>query len=123
MASRKKTNGAAADFLSAARASGRETITLPGMDRKVVVRALSALEVERISKSCQKPGTDGTKNAHYDNEKLTLCIIVASLTDEKGKRIIPEGREHELRELPNRIVAVLQTAALRINGLGADAGN
>lgn len=118
---KKKAN--AVDFLSAARASGKETITLPGMDGEFVVRALSAAEVQRISDLHRKPGTDGSKNDHYDNEAMTLAIIAASITDKNGNRVIPEGREAEMRDLPNRVYMPLQSAALRINGLGVDAGN
>lgn len=123
--SRKTMNGA--DFLAAAKAAGkREKVACPGLAREVYARALSGAEVERISALAVKEGGDPGDPKAYDNARLILLTVGAAIVDARGKRLVPEGREHELPELPNAIYAALRDKALRVNGMAGDqesAGN
>ncbi len=115
--------GKKSDFLTAARAAGRsEQLEFPEIGYTVFARALSAADVRRITASSLKPGkkpTDGEDA--YDDDKLSLAIVAASIVDEQGARVIPEGREADLSDLPNAIYTALQQAALRVNGMGGEA--
>jgi hypothetical protein len=116
---------AAKDFLSAAKAARtREAITIPGMDCALYARALSATEVRLIGDACLLPGKNPTDGDGYDDAAMTLAIIGASVVDEAGERVIPEGRESEIDELPHTTKAALQRAAFQANGmLAAIEGN
>lgn len=121
MANRKKQSG---DFLSQAKAAGqREKVEPPGMDMDVYAVTLSYGEVRRITEACLKPGRKVDEGDAYDDDKLTQMLVAASIQDANGDRLIPEGREAELFGLPNPIQIALQNAALRVNGMGAAAGN
>lgn len=115
--------GKKGDFLSAARAAGsREQLDFPDLGWTVFARALSAADVRRITAASLKPGkkpTDGEDA--YDDDKLTLAIVAASIVDAGGERVVPEGREAELSDLPNAIYTALQQASLRVNGMGGEA--
>jgi hypothetical protein len=113
------------DFLSAAKASSRrEKIEIEGLP-VVYAQPLTEEDVEAISARCLLPGKkpeDGD-NA-YDNRKLTREIVCASIVDAKGRRVIPEGKEAELRKLPAHVSRALVQHALRVNGMtGESAGN
>lgn len=120
--SKKKTGPV--DFLTAAKtAIGREPIELPALGVTVYAKALSAAEVRRISESCVKPGKKAA-DGDFDNEKLALLLVAASIVNEDGDRLIPDGREAEMADMPNAMFSALQAAALRVNGMGgAVAGN
>ncbi len=109
------------DFLSDLRTSVlTEKIDLPGMKQKTYARALSAAEVRRISAACLLPGKTVADADAFDTDRLTECIVAAAIVDAKGHRLIPEGRESEMYDLPNRVYTTLQSAALRANGMGGD---
>lgn len=114
---RKKTGPV--DFLTAAKtAIGREPVEIAGLPT-VYAKPLSAAAVRRISESCIKPGKKaGDGESAFDNEKMALLIVAASIVDENDERLIPEGREGELADLPNATFTALQSAALKANGMG-----
>lgn len=113
----KRTGG---DFLTAAKAVGqRQRVDVPGIDRAVYACTLSAADVRQITESCILPGKKATDGeAAFDENRLTLMLIAASIQDAQGKRLIPDGRESEIDEIPNAIKAALQSAALAVNGMG-----
>lgn len=108
------------DFLAKAKASSiSKTIELLGM--KVVVRALSVQEMETVYASCLLPGkSEADGEVAYDNKKVGLHMIASCVFDENGNRLIPEGREDELRDLPHSVYQPLQSAVLKLNGLSAE---
>ncbi len=110
------------DFLSRAKAAAlSKDVPLPSMDMTVTVRALSVGEMDVISDACLNDGKDVGDDDAFDNKKLIHHVIAASAVDENGDRLIPEGRESEVKDLPNVVYAPLQTAALSVNGMsGAD---
>lgn len=108
------------DFLSIAKAgSPSEVVVIPSTGQRVHARALSAAAVRKITAAALRPGkkpTDG--DDAFDEDALTTAIIAASITDAHGERLVPEGREAELADLPNALYLQLQAAALRVNGMG-----
>jgi len=118
MATRKK-----GDFLSQAKSAGhQEKVDVQGVDMDVYACTLSRAQVRQITESCLRPGKKMTDADGYDEDKLTQRIVAASIVDAKGVRLVPEGREHELDDLPNPVQMALQVAAFRVNGMGG-AGN
>lgn len=65
------------------------------------------------------------KNAkgEADEEKLATAIVAVSIVDADGNRLIPDGEEDGLLELPQAYFLALQNAALKANGLGGSGGN
>ncbi len=121
MAARKTRTG---DFLTLAKAAGqREKVDIPGMDMDVYAVTLSHGDVRRITEAALRPGKSAGDDGAYDDDKLTQLLVSASIEDEKGGRLIPEGREAELEELPNPIQLAIQAASLRVNGMGPAEGN
>lgn len=122
MTTRKKPRANGFDFLAAAKqAGGRERVKLPGLAREVYVRMVSRAEMTRIQEASLKPGGKSSDPDAYDNERLVLLTVAAAAVDARGRRLIPEGREQELLDIPFAIQNALQTAALRINGMSAEA--
>ena len=114
------------DFLAQAKAATRqEKVDLPELDCDVYARTLSAANVRRITEACLLPGKKLTDTGDVlDDDRLTLAIVGASIVDVKGVRLIDEGRESEIDDMPNSIKTALQLAALRVNRMGApDSGN
>ncbi len=111
------------DFLTAAKASARrEKVELDGLPT-VYAQPLTEEEIEAISNRCLLPGKkpeDG--DSAFDNRKLMREIVGATIVDGRGKRVIPEGNEDELRKMPAQVSRVLVQVALAANGM-AQAGN
>jgi len=113
------------DFLTKAKASVKtESVPLPSMKMTVTARGLSVDNMDMIIEKCTLPGKtmahDGV--SAIDNSLQIIHIVAASIVDDDGSRLIPEGRERELKELPQAVYGALQTAALRVNGMsGVDA--
>lgn len=127
---RKKTlNGKAPpDFLAMGKASNRiEKLNLVGFDMDVYATALSKREVVMITESCVLPGKKATDGeGAIDNDKLAAAMIAATITDKKGRRLVPVGRESELEEFGAENYTIMQNVTLRINGMLVDtdtAGN
>lgn len=121
MAARKNRAG---DFIAQAKAAGRrEKVDVPGMDMDVYAVTLTHGAVRRITEACLKDGRKPDEADAYDEDMLTQMMVSASIVDGDGERLIPEGRESEIEDLPNPIQLALQSAALRVNGMGAAAGN
>jgi len=117
-APRKAVNGA--DFLTAAKAAGRrEKIDIEGVEFDAYARTMSAAEHRRLGEASLKPGGKPGNRADYDDDALTQYVIAACVVDAEGARLIPEGREAELEDLPSQVRAALQKAVLRVNGMDA----
>jgi hypothetical protein len=99
--------------------SRMDPVEIPGLDMKVFVRQLSAAAFKSITESCVKEGmsmeTDGA--AAFDDEMLGKMVTCACLVDEAGDRLIPDGEEGDLFDLPNAIVRQLQIASMKCNGM------
>ena len=121
----KKANGHAPDFLAAAMARHRQVpVELPaGMNITAFVRTLSAAESRRITQACVREGRQITDDDAIDNERLERALLAAALVDEKGHRLIPEGREDELADLPQEIMTPVNQAYNRLQGFAAAPGN
>jgi hypothetical protein len=108
------------DFLSRAKTAARTVkIAVPGMEGDdVFVRTLSAAKVDAITNECRLPGAKAEDPAGYDDNKLILMIVAASVVDGRGESLIPLDRWEEIKELPNAIKIKLQSEALAVNGMG-----
>ena len=112
------------DFLTSAKAlAPTETIDLPELDLKVQVRGLTAREINQANKAATKILIKGKKGkpdeVEVDGEKLTAALLARSLFTLDGKRLIPEGREDEVFDLPHDLVAKLTKTVFSINGMKA----
>lgn len=129
MAQRKNgraPDGDAADFLTAARAlHRREKVDLPAdMDfGAVYVKTLSAAETRAVTFACLKPGHEPGDEDAFDDDKVERAMIGAALVDGKGRRLIPEGREAEIDDLPQSVQTAINLAYRKLNGAAADPGN
>jgi len=112
-----------ADFLTAAKAaSRRQKVEIDGLPA-VYAQPLTEEDIEVISNRCLLPGKkpeDG--DSAFDNRRLMREIVCATVVDARGKRVIPEGKEDELRKLPASVSRALVQKALAVNGMSA-AGN
>jgi hypothetical protein len=97
-----------------------DPVEIPGLDMPVFMRQLSAGAFKQITDSCLKDGMSMEEHGAgaFDEELLGQLVTCACLVDESGDRVIPEGDEEDLMDLPNAIVRELQVAAMKCNGMG-----
>ncbi len=116
------------DFLAAAKAS-TTPVPITGHGVKgwnLCAKPLSAKAMQVLMENCRLPGkTAADGEASIDTEKFGISLIVASIVTEKGAQVFQAGQESEMADdLPQLTYAVLQKAALTVNGmLGDDSGN
>ena len=108
------------DFLTRAKSAHQLTkVTVPGMDgEEVFAKVLSAAEIRAITEQCKLPGTDDNGDDKYDDAKVVLMVVAASIVDGKGSSLIPIDRHEEIDDLPNAIKIALQNGAMKANGMG-----
>lgn len=96
-----------------------DPVKIPGLDMPIFMRQLSAGAFKQITESCLKDGMSVEEHGAgaFDDDLLGRLVTCACLVDEAGDRIIPEGDEMDLLDLPNAIVRDLQIAAMKCNGM------
>lgn len=111
-----------ADFLEAAKGlTPSEDMEISELDMTITIRGLTAREINEANKRASKPVPKGKGGApvtpEVDGEKLTIALLSMSLYGKDGERLIPEGREEEVFDLPHDLVSRLTQRVFRINGL------
>lgn len=88
------------------------SLGVDGEDGTVLLRPLSAEEAIKFTQNLDSP--EGRKNANINMVKL-------SVVDESGNLVFdtPE-KVNVLKQMPFKVIREIATAALRLNGLGAD---
>ena len=114
------------DFLSLGKALVESAeLELPELEMTVVLKGLTGREMRAITLESRKPTPKGRKGkadeVEIDDEKMTSLMVGRSVFAQDGARLIPEGRESELYDLPFSIVNKLTTEVQRLNGWGLDA--
>ena len=113
------------DFLSLGKALVESAeLEFPELDMTVVLKGLTGREMRSLTKAATKPTPKGRKGKgdvpEVDNDKLMELMVVHSAFYPDGERLIAEGREDELYDLPFSIVNKLTLEVNRLNGWGAD---
>ena len=114
------------DFLSLGKALVESVeLELPELDMTVVLKGLTGREMRSITVQSRKPTPKGRKGKadeiEIDDEKMTSLMVAQSAFMADGEtRLIPEGREGELFDLPFSIVNLLTTEVQHLNGWGVD---
>jgi len=124
MSTRKQET--APDFLAAAKAKSKVvTFEVEALGITVEARGLTADAYSEIQERAM-PDMRGRAGARLDEVEidtrlLTYLTIAATCFKEDGERLIPEGREMELGEIPRDIFGKLQEKTLDVNGLRVEA--
>lgn len=101
-------------------ATQTEEVEVPQLGMTVVVRALSAREVNAATTAAIKPTPKGgnADEIEIDNDKLSTMLLAKALYSKDGERLIPDGREEELFDGLHEIIAPLNAVMQRLNGMG-----
>ncbi len=111
------------DQIKAAKGSiPREQVEIPALGGHVFVRGMTGAERDRFEARAllTRQLTDvAAAEKAYDNYKARL--LASCIVDEQGRRIVPQGGEAALGDLPGAVLSRLFDVCLRLSGLGADA--
>lgn len=112
------------DFLKSAKALvPKQELDLPEVGMTVFVHGMTARDITEANKAATKPLPKGRKGqadgGELDSERLTVELLARSLHDKDGKRLIPEGREDEINDLPYAIINKITAVVFSINGMKA----
>jgi len=110
------------DFLAAAKAlTPKNTLTLDELGVTIEVHGLTAREINAANKAATKVKAKGRNGkpdeVEVDGEKLTASLLALSLYTVAGDRLVPQGRESEVFDLPHALVGRLTKAVFEINGM------
>jgi hypothetical protein len=110
-------------FLDRARGLGRRARVagLPDGFGDCYAAPMSRAAMRDASNACLRAGAKPGDADAYDNDRLTLLIVAASIVDGSGNRLIPEGSEPAIEEFAADVATALTMAALRVNGMAGDA--
>lgn len=110
------------DFLTnAAKAVQKMEVVVPELSMTVHVWGLTARQISTANKAATKQLPKGRKGVadgvEIDNDTLSAMMLSMSLRDAEGNRLIPEGREAEVHDLPFEIIQRLAKAMNKVCGL------
>lgn len=82
--------------------------------KRAVVRSLSERQARKVRPmfTTFKEGEDPV----IDNDRMIESFMSVCLVDDAGERLIPEGREDEVADLPSYIYQALAMPVLAANG-------
>lgn len=104
-------------FLAAKVDVPQETVEVPELGASVVVRGMTGKEQTALYKS------SSSKTGTLDQDHFTARLIAACLVDSGGNRLLEDGEWEIVYQKFTQSFNRVAQAAMRVNGLGADAGN
>ncbi len=90
----------------------RETVEVPELGMTIEARGLSARDMMALAEAAA-PSENADQS---DDAKLGIAVMVRSLYDLDGNRLIPAGREDDITKLPHLVFQRLMEATNRVNG-------
>ena len=108
------------DFLEKAKAlTPISELKLDELGMTVFIHGMTARDINAANKASSVPAKKKGQPPELDSEKLTMELLARSLRDKDGGRLIPEGREDEINDLPYKVINEITAAVFEINGMKA----